>query len=185
MIFLLTGCPGSGKTTTAYALMRRFERGVLISVDALREQVVSGLANPIPEWTDETTHQFALARRSAGWMARQYSDAGFAVAVEDVGGPEELKTILEPLAGLDVRKALLHPSAATCVERARTRSGKSYDPTRLCAAIPGIHAWITAQYAETHDWLRLEDSEMGLDEIADLLAKPRPEEPRSLSPRAS
>ena len=164
MIFLLAGCPGSGKTTTALALMGRFERGVRISVDDLRAQVVSGIAHPIPEWTDETGRQFALARRSAGWMAREYAAAGFAVAVEDVGGPGELEPIV---AGLSPTRVLLHPSAEACVERARTRTGKDYDPTRLCAAIPGIHAWIEAEHAGTEGWLRLDTTTMDLATVVD------------------
>ena len=124
MIYLLTGCPGSGKSSTALALMRRYERGVRLSVDDFREMVVSGIANPLPDWTEETSRQFKLARRCAGWMARQYAEAGFAVAMEDVGSPDEMESLLEPVAGLAVVKVLLHPAAEVCVRRARTRTGK-------------------------------------------------------------
>lgn len=174
MIFLLSGCPGSGKTTTAFALMQRFVHGVRISVDDIREQVVSGLANPIPEWTGETTRQFTLARRCAGLMAREYSDAGFAVVVEDVGGPEELMIALEPLADRPILKVLIHPSAEICVERARTRTNKDFDPTRLCAAIPRIHGWIADNFAAADDWLKIDNADLSIDAVVDAILRATP-----------
>jgi hypothetical protein len=64
--------------------MQRFARGVHLPVDDLREMVVSGIAHPVPTWTEETTRQFGLARGNAVLMARRYSSVGFAVAIDDV-----------------------------------------------------------------------------------------------------
>jgi predicted kinase len=83
-IFMITGTPGSGKTSVAVALMRRFPFGLHIPVDDLRELVVSGIAHPVPVWTAETERQFRLARRSAAQSARLYAAAGFAVALDEV-----------------------------------------------------------------------------------------------------
>ena len=53
-LFLITGTPGVGKSVTAAALMRRFPFGLHIPVDELREWVVSGISQPVPEFTEET-----------------------------------------------------------------------------------------------------------------------------------
>ena len=83
-LFLITGTPGAGKSVTAAALMRRFPFGLHIPVDDLREWVVSGISQPVPEFTEETGRQFRLARTAAAQVAALYADAGFAVAIDDV-----------------------------------------------------------------------------------------------------
>ena len=52
-VFIVSGVPGAGQATLARALLDRSDRGFLISLDDLREWVVSGLAQPLPEWTEE------------------------------------------------------------------------------------------------------------------------------------
>src|SRR5689334_5075047 len=109
-IYLITGTPGAGKTSVAAALVRRFPLGVHIPVDDLRELVVSGRANPIPRWTNETTRQFRLARQAAAQVADLYASAGFAVAIDDVILPAEAEALIAtPLASHTMHKVLLRP----------------------------------------------------------------------------
>jgi chloramphenicol 3-O-phosphotransferase len=130
-IFIVTGTPGSGKSSVARALMRRFELGLHIPVDDLRELVVSGIAHPVPDWTEETGRQFSLARRAATQMARLYAEAGFAVAIDDVIFPAEARSLRsETLEGLLVHQVLLYPSLDVALERSASRALSN--STRQC-----------------------------------------------------
>lgn len=57
-----TGC---GKTTLCRALLSHFPKGVHISMDDLRESVVSGFVLPDFAWPPEVDEQFRLARETA------------------------------------------------------------------------------------------------------------------------
>ena len=131
-IFIISGVPGSGKTTLSRTLMQRFSRGVHLPVDEFRELVVSGISHPIPKWTDETARQFALARASATDVARRYAQAGFAVAIDDVILHEQaILDMLAALDGLAVHRIILRPPVEKALERNRTRKSKSFDPSIL------------------------------------------------------
>jgi hypothetical protein len=65
-------------------LCRRFQKGIHVPVDDLRAFVVSGGVSPLTEWTAETARQSALSRKAASVLAAAYSEAGFAVVIDDV-----------------------------------------------------------------------------------------------------
>lgn len=169
-IFIVTGAPGAGKSSVAAALMRRFPRGLHLPVDDLREMVVSGIAHPVPEWTDETGRQFALARRAAARVARIYAEAGFAVAIDDVIGPAEARSLLvEPLADYPVRKILLRPSVAIALERNAARLNKQFDTAVLEGAIRFAHESADLAEFAAHDWRIVDSTELTLDETVDII----------------
>src|SRR5215204_6054731 len=117
-IFILSGTPGSGKSSVSTALMQRFPRGIHIPVDDLREWVVSGIAHPVPVWTEETGRQFRLARQAALEIARIYAGARFAVVIDDIIFPDEAaRGVVEALSGYDVHKVVLHPDLDTALRR--------------------------------------------------------------------
>ena len=146
-VFIIAGAPGAGKSTVAEALLQSFPFGFHINVDGVREMVVSGLASPL-EWGDETERQFDLAFRAAAKLARIYSDADFAVAVEAVMDPQYVVgDFVEPLGADRVVLISLAPSLDVLLDRNRNRTNKSFDTSILEMSIREVH-----REAATADW---------------------------------
>jgi predicted kinase len=121
-ITLLTGGPGSGKSTIARLVAKRFPRCFVINVDELREMMVSGRSPPERGWSDEALQEFRRARAAAINMARLYASQGIEVIIDDVCVPAEFVDHYAPLfADPGARRILLHPSAATMIQRMERR----------------------------------------------------------------
>jgi chloramphenicol 3-O-phosphotransferase len=168
-IFLITGTPGSGKSSVARALLQRFEFGLHLPVDDLREFVVSGISHPVPDWTEETGRQFRLARESAASSAKLYASNGFAVVIDDVISNDDVSKFFEPaFAEFDFHKIFLQPRLEVALERNRTRTNKNFNPSFLEEPIRQIHAWMSAQEFP-NDWLKLDSSELNLEQTVDAI----------------
>ncbi|MET7416108.1 AAA family ATPase [Streptomyces rubiginosohelvolus] len=81
---LLTGIPGSGKSTVAAALAARFAASAHIEVDALQELIVSGGRWPSPDPDEEADRQIFLRARNACLLADSFLAAGFLPVIDDV-----------------------------------------------------------------------------------------------------
>lgn len=140
-VLVLSGVPGTGKSSLAHAWLRTFPRGLHLPVDTLRELVVSGIAHPSLSADPEATRQFALARRVAFGAAALYAREGFAVAIDDVYWPHDPDVLsAELLGGLSVMRVFLTAPLETVLERNRTRIGKPFEPHTLEPIIRALHA---------------------------------------------
>ena len=167
-IFFVTGVPGCGKTTASRALLSRFPKGVHISVDDLREAVVSGFMLPDFAWPPEVDEQFRLARETATDTARRYAAAGFAVAVDDCLGPQREPAIdTSHYGGLvedpSVVRVLLRPSLAVVLERNRSRGNALAD--FLAQAIPVLYE--VQERGLRDGWTSIDTSELTVDETVE------------------
>jgi predicted kinase len=167
-LFLITGTPGSGKTATAKALMRRFPFGMHIPVDDLRERVVAGIAHPVPAFTEETGRQFRLARSAAAQVAAIYADAGFAVAIDDVvHEPDAQACFVAPFAPRTVHKILLRPALEVALARNATRTNKYFDTSVLTETIRGVRRSLNEQNRAEDGWIFVDNSTLDIEQTVD------------------
>lgn len=166
-VFLISGAPGSGKTAVATALMKRFDYGMHIPMDKLREWVVSGFAYPLYTWKGETNRQFDTAREAAAHMARLYAGDGCAVAIDDVIFPGELiPSFTEPMSDHPLHKVLLLPRLEVALTRNARRQSKEFHPSRLEKRLRCIHGALSDAPFDEAGWLIIDNSETGSDETA-------------------
>ena len=167
-VFLISGTPASGKSSVSLALMQRFVRSVHLPVDNLREMVVSGIAHPVPAWTEETARQFGLARGNAALMARRYSSAGFAVAIDDVCSSRDFHADYEAhFADAQPYRVLLLPRLEVVLRRNSERTHKDFHHETLISVIRYLHAEYTAM--DTRNWLVVDSSELTVEETVNLI----------------
>lgn len=155
---MISGQLSAGKSTTARALLERFQYGYHIDMDGIREMVTSGLASPM-EWTDETSRQFDLAIRGSAALARVYADAGFTVAIEGGIDPASMEAALDEHGIRDrMVGVVLHPRLEVALDRNRRRETKQFDTSILEEAMREIDADV-ARDAARPGWHEIDNSD--------------------------
>jgi adenylate kinase family enzyme len=82
---IISGIPGSGKTTVARLVAARFPRSVHIEGDLIGHHfIVNGLVPPQGPPADEAEAQLLLRRRNICMLADSFADAGFVPVIDDV-----------------------------------------------------------------------------------------------------
>lgn len=119
-ITIVSGCPGSGKTTLAKGLARSGAQGLHLPSDLFYDFP----ATPIDPTLPESHHQNTIIMRALARSARAFAEGGYHVLLDGVIGPWFLPVLREELAaGPSVSYLVLRVGEAEALRRVRRREG--------------------------------------------------------------
>ncbi|MBX3095878.1 MAG: zeta toxin family protein [Fimbriimonadaceae bacterium] len=174
-ILVISGAPGAGKTTLSLALgsllEERGERAIVIPVDDLRGWVKSGLADTLPEWTEETSRQFALAEDAVASVARLYANHGFWVLIDHCRLPDNVLTWQKRSLGFaGVSRIAIVIETETVLQQNAARQNKSFDPVVLTPVIQSVNqSYLEADLSGWHVLDQVESPEARAERLLELL----------------
>ncbi len=115
-VVIVSGPPGSGKTTVSAALASGCKRGVHLESDWFFRSIRSGFVAP---WLPEAHTQNVTVMAVAADATVAYADAGYAVVWDGIVGPWFLDLVARRLGARKIRMhyLVLRPKRVTASER--------------------------------------------------------------------
>ena len=119
-VVIVSGPPGSGKTTVSAALASEYERGVHLESDWFFQSIRSGFVSP---WLPDAHSQNASVMVAAADAAAAFADAGYSVVWDGIVGPWFLDGVARRLDAreIHVQYLVLRPGRVTASQRVRGR----------------------------------------------------------------
>jgi predicted kinase len=120
-IWLISGIPASGKTTTSKKLAERLNKTVYISADDFRSQITTQVF-PYSNTQEEVKEQSEMIIIKQCNLAKSSLEKGITPICDEVVGKEELSLYKNCLEGCDLLLVTLNPPFHVVVERDNGRS---------------------------------------------------------------
>ncbi|GAA2740005.1 hypothetical protein GCM10009868_00400 [Terrabacter aerolatus] len=119
---LVTGAPGSGKTTVTRLVAAALERSALLRGDDISRLVVGGHVWALGEPADEAARQTRLCNDNIVALAANIADAGFTPVIDwIVPDRAQLDRYVEALAPRGLALVVLDPGSQACRDRNEQR----------------------------------------------------------------
>lgn len=122
-LLVVTGPPGSGKSTVSKALAGQTGPSALIEGDQFFAFLARGAIEP---WLPESQEQNTVVVSAAAAATGRFTEGGFFTIYDGVVGPWFLDVFGSATGLAELDYVLLMPSADTCVERVLTRTGHGF-----------------------------------------------------------
>jgi len=167
-VVVLTGPPGSGKSTTGPLVAERFARAACLEADWLFTTIAGGFVEPWLPAADDQNHTLL---RAAAAAAGALSRGGYAVVLEGVFGPWNLPLLIDGLerSAAEVHYVVLRPSVEVVLERATSRLEKTPGIAPLREVGPLRQLWEQFQDLGALESHVIDNGALDADETAGLV----------------
>ena len=125
VVWLISGRPAAGKTTTSKAFAKKFSKAAVISRDDLQDQIVSGNVQPDALPIEEAGFQIDMNVRNQCALAKSYLQHGFIPICDEVVGQYQLAIYKKLLKDNKIHLVTLNPTLDVAQKRDKLRSSES------------------------------------------------------------
>lgn len=120
---IVTGAPGSGKSTVTVLVARAFARSALLNGDQISRLIVSGHVWALGDPAEEADRQVRLCNENVCALARNVADSGFTPVIDwIIPDRHQLDYYLDALAPRRVLLVVLPPGIDVCKRRNAVRN---------------------------------------------------------------
>ena len=149
-VWIVSGIPSVGKTTTSFALAKKLHKSSVVSGDDLQDQIVSGNVGPSELPKEDSDMQIELTVRNQAILAKSYADSGFTPVCDNVFGRKQLDIFVNLLRGYQVHLVNLTADFAVIQDRDTKRIPEEQfnNPDRwklllsLTSELSGLGLWV-------------------------------------------
>ena len=165
---ILTGPPGSGKTTVGRRVAESFEPSVAIESDFFWAAIVNGM---IPPWESESGEQNRTMIRASLAAATCLVASGYATVLEGIVGPWFFNLLREELQGVDaiISYVVLRPSLENCLIRSKDRLKERRHAGALTDEEPIRHLYSQFESLNSHERNVIDTSTLSIEETVRLI----------------